>query len=269
MSKSSVYPGAQFVPLPEAATQARITPRLVIVHTNGGPTTSTPGQLWTYLSRLDVGVESHFDVALDGTVLQLMPAHVRADANYRANAFQVPGDPTMYGALSIETQDHGYKNVPTDADPWSTAQVESIAQILAWANQELGIPLQRPQAWNGTGVDIHRSFPEWSAASHSCPGAARAAQWPGIVQRAQEIVRPPVHVLVTDSEEEMIRFVRKAGTGDVWEVVHDNGYTWAFHIGGPDDPGAHNEVLDGLFYDPAKLGELSAAVLDGLPHSPR
>lgn len=65
------------------------------------------------------------------------------------------------------------------------------------------------------------------------------------------------------------RFVRKAGTGEVWEVVHDAGYTWTFHIGGPDDPGARNELLAGLFYDPATLPEWPADVLDGAPHAPR
>lgn len=65
------------------------------------------------------------------------------------------------------------------------------------------------------------------------------------------------------------RWVRRAGTADeVWEIGHEAGVTFGFHVGGPHDPGARNDVLAGLFYDPGALLEVDGALLDSLPPGP-
>lgn len=217
----SIYPAAHVDLLPEAKTQARITPRLVILHTNGGSRTSTPAQLRSFLGGTsDGGVESHLDIGLDGAVWQFMPFDVRADANVAANRFQVSGDPTWYGAISIETQDHGYLQGPIDADPWTPEQCDSIVEFLRWANGELGIPLVRVTAPNGMGVAAHRDFPQWSGSAHSCPGKARAAQVDELISRAADQGEPPLDLPplvpspILDVEEDMAWYFKTSKTGE-------------------------------------------------------
>jgi hypothetical protein len=255
---TSIYPAADVDLLPEAGTQPTITPRLVILHTNGGTNSATPSQLRAYLGRPDVTLEAHFDVGLDGAVLQMMPVHVRADANYRANPF----------AVSIETQDHGSNHTPLNFDPWTPAQQTAIVNLLRWLAVEWSIPLERALSWDGSGVGAHRDFPEWSAAGHTCPGDARAAQVADLIARARGGITPPPPPSAR-LDDVTSKWVREAGTADtVWEIVHDAGYTWTFQVGGPDDPGAHNELLAGLFYDPSTLVEWPGEQLRNAPHRP-
>jgi len=69
VSQTTIYPPAVVNLLPEAKTQRQIKPRLVILHTNGGKTTSTPDQLRAFLGRSDVNLECHFDIGFDGAQL--------------------------------------------------------------------------------------------------------------------------------------------------------------------------------------------------------
>jgi N-acetylmuramoyl-L-alanine amidase len=170
----TLYPGARVKLLPEALTQPRITPRQIILHTNGGTNTATPAQLYAYLARADVTIESHFDVGTDGAVWQFMPIDRRADANLAANAW----------AVSIETQDNGGGAAGVAATPWSRAQCASLVALLHWLGEVAGIPMQRARAYDAPGVGAHRDYPEWSASAHSCPGDARAAQVPMLIAAA-------------------------------------------------------------------------------------
>jgi hypothetical protein len=166
------YPAAHVALLPEATTQKPITPRLVVLHTNAGASSTSPQQLWNYMARADVNVECTFDVAADGQVWQMMPCNVRADCNAQANDF----------AVSIETQDNGAATL--NSTPWTPAQCDSIVALLAWLADTYAIPMWRCGAWNGSGVGAHRDFPEWSSAAHSCPGDARFAQVDGLIAAA-------------------------------------------------------------------------------------
>lgn len=243
------YPLARVALLPEASTQTLITPRLVILHTNASPGPVSPGQLWTYMARPDVNLECHFDVATDGEVWQYMPIDRRADCNAQANPF----------AVSIETEDAGASMV--NMTLWTPPQCDAIVKLLAWLADVAGIPMHRAFAWDASGVGAHRDYPEWSAAAHSCPGDARTSQVPILIARAAYPVGAPTVLAPVPMSE---RWVRRPGTNDVYEICHAAGRTWAFHVGGPDDPGAENEALDGLFYDQATMRELPGALLDKL-----
>ncbi len=128
---------------------------------------------------------SHFYVRRDGKVEQYVDTQFRAPAN-------LEGNPTL---ISIETQG-GVRDV--DHEPWTSAQVATLADIAAWANRVHGIPLvamadSRPST---TGIGYHRLGVEpwrvdggelWSSAyGKVCPGAAKIAQIPDIIRRARD-----------------------------------------------------------------------------------
>jgi len=165
------YPAASWLPLPENETAPVIKPTQAIVHSAVGS-----GSLYNYFGRSNVVVESHFWVALDGKVEQYMDTTRQADANYKANP----------RAISIESADNG----SPDTYEWTAAQLESIAQIIAWAHSTHGVILQKCSAWDSPGVGYHSQFPGvWTpVVGKTCPGKVRIAQFPGILSRAKEIV---------------------------------------------------------------------------------
>lgn len=199
-------PGVVVKLLPEAWDQPTIVPRLVICHTNGGSTSSTAEQLWSYLSAGSVTLEPHFDIQTDGAIYQFMPCTRRADANSSANRFPITidGKQTYGGAISIETQDPGYKNQPVDTSPWPPAQLEAIAQTIAAVVDAYGIPVEPVDAWNGQGIAPHNLFSVWSGSAHTCPGKARTAQMPGLLERINELLLPPKPI----EETKMIEVIR-------------------------------------------------------------
>lgn len=175
-------------PLPEAATQAKITPRLIINHTQAGPAKTSWKNLQAYLNQAGVNLEPHLIIEMDGLVVQLMPFTRKADCSYKANGFYIGS--TYCGALSVETQDLGGATLNTT--PWTDAQFESMAQVWAASCVKYAIPVQEVATWNGQGVSYHSRHPEWSADAHRCPGPARQAQMPALLARIRSIITPPV-----------------------------------------------------------------------------
>jgi hypothetical protein len=143
---------------------------------------------------------SHFYVRRDGKVEQYVDTRFRAPAN-------LEGNPSL---ISIETQG-GVRDV--DTEPWTDAQLETMARIWAWAHKEHGIPLQampdsRPTS---TGIGYHRQGVEpwrvddgelWSSAyGKVCPGAKKISQIPSTIRRAQVVAAGP-----TEPEEPDMQF---------------------------------------------------------------
>lgn len=162
--------------VPEAFTQPEIKPRTVILHSQAGPR-KTPWQaLVSYMKRSDITLEAHFLIEMDGTVVQTMPTHKRADCNYKANPF----------AIAIETQDNGYPTLATT--PWTPEQAEAIANVVAAVGHKYGIPYTSPTNYLDGGVGYHSQFPEWSTfKGKTCPGAARIRQMDWVRRRAAEV----------------------------------------------------------------------------------
>lgn len=145
--------------------------------------------------------DSHFYVRKDGTVEQYVDTAWRANADYEGN------DAT----ISIESQ--GGVNDP-NGEKWTSAQVETIAQIYAWAVKTHGIARaladsakkdssSRGLSWHRLGID--GNFPalpdiragreqrgggmHWSTAfGKACPGDAKVQQMPSVYDRAIEIL---------------------------------------------------------------------------------
>lgn len=114
-------------------------------------------------------VSSHFVVAKDGRVAQMVDTEIRAWTQRSGNR----------AWLSIENE--GF--LPDRLTP---QQVEANAQLLARAHREYGIPLQVATSPAGRGLGHHSMGADWG--HQQCPGPSIIAQKPAIVMRAQQIV---------------------------------------------------------------------------------
>jgi len=120
-------------------------------------------------------VSSHFVVAKDGRIAQMVDTEIRAWTQRAGN----------WAWLSIENE--GF--LPDRLTP---QQLEANAQLLARSHREHAIPIQNATSPSGRGLGHHSMGAEngvdWG---HSqCPGPAIVAQKPAIVARAIEIVSP-------------------------------------------------------------------------------
>ncbi len=144
--------------LPESNSQPKITPRIAILHSAAGR-----GSLYGWFANSS-NLESHFWVSDDGVIEQYVDTNVRADANYKANAF----------AVSIETE-----SSPTATERWTPKQAEAIVRLLDWICTTHNIRRGLADAWNGTGIGYHIQFGspgKWTPVSKSCPGPERIKQ---------------------------------------------------------------------------------------------
>lgn len=196
----AIYPGAKWRPL-GAQTERRMARHDVIVlHTMVGYLVSTDNYFRASNGAGYIGLESHFGVAgkwgsdlkagppVDGEVWQWQDTAYEAQATGEAN----------YRAVSIETADSA-PGSPMDIPPWTPAQCEGIARLLAWLSDVHDIPLtlipdsrpgRRGVGYHRQGIDPWRvsGGETWSSSTGKrCPGDARIAQIPGILTRARQI----------------------------------------------------------------------------------
>lgn len=140
-------------------------------------------------------VVSHFYVRKSGVVEQYVDTKYRAAADLQGN------DAT----ISIETQG-GLFN--PQSEPWTEAQLVSLAAIYKWARETHGIENKiaadslpgessRGLSWHRLGVDPWRKsggLKYSNARGKICPGDAKIAQIPSIFAASQgEGVTPPPH----------------------------------------------------------------------------
>jgi hypothetical protein len=147
--------------LPENQTEPAIVPRVLIYHSIVG---SAEGAYLMFRDRSNL--ESHFIVAQDGEIWQLVDTTRQADANLDANAF----------AISVETEDRG----DPDSQPWTDAQLDSLAWIAWRINRLHAVPLRRCPAWDSAGIGYHTLFgspSHWTPVAKSCPGRVRIRQF--------------------------------------------------------------------------------------------
>ena len=221
-----IYPGAEYAPIPEAEGQAPIVPVLVIFHTivgaAAGAESTMRGEAWTG--------EAHVVLPFAKPGRQLVPFDRRADCNWQVNSWTTPiplvmadgriiPAGTVCGAISIETEDDG---TPEDTE-WTAEQVEWLARFTAWAHDEHGIPLDTPATPFHPGVGYHslpgkntlkiwdepgavppygtmldakgrtvNVYNPWTnTVGKSCPGAARIAQFPHVLELARRYAGGP------------------------------------------------------------------------------
>ena len=167
-------PGAIWTPKNVAGRSARRKGRCVVFHVAVSEAQNLmPGP----------DADWHFYVAKDGRIYQYIDTDLQAWATRDAN-------PT---AIAVETQG-GVTN--TQGEPWTAAQLASLAGIARWANLSEGVPLrlmtsslptERGLGWHRLGCDPWRvSGGElWSSAyGEVCPGDAKIAQMPEVLRLA-------------------------------------------------------------------------------------
>jgi N-acetylmuramoyl-L-alanine amidase len=175
-------PGAVWRPIPVSSSRPRRSKgRGVCLHV----AVSEAPSLFDYFSS--ASADSHFYVAKNGTIEQYVDTDLVAYAQLDGNA----------SLISVETQGGA---VNPDGEPWTAAQVESLARIAAWAHGSEGVPLTpMPNSLPASrGIGYHRlGINPWrvaggelwsSATGKLCPGAAKVAQVPQIITRASRIV---------------------------------------------------------------------------------
>ncbi len=194
-----------------------------------------------------------YDVVCVHTIVGYAPAHAAhwsvhgtgkidqsRDTRYRSAA-------NLYGnhrVLAIENEDHGTPPFPawggSDVPALTPEQVESCAEILAWAHREHGIPLQlcpdsRPgsrglayhrQGCDGDYTDGYRGRVSggelWSSSRGKvCPGRHRIAQVPAILARAIEIVNPVQEDDMPYTEKQLTGIVRAAVAAELAPMTGD------------------------------------------------
>lgn len=169
-------------------SKATCTPDLVCLHTIVG---SAPASA------------AHFSTSGLGKIWQHRDTTKQSAANYNGNGH----------IIAIENEDRGgvfpsWNIKDGHAVPGFTSQqIESIAQICAWANKTHGIPLvQCPNSKRGSrGIAYHRQgiSGNWAGYAYSgivaggevwttspgkvCPGDRRISQIPQIIERAKQI----------------------------------------------------------------------------------
>jgi len=160
---------------------------------------------------------SHFYVRRTGNTNGMADFEQYVDTKYRAPA-NLDGNPTL---ISLETQG----GVGDDLNnPWPQTMVERIAWILAECHKRDGIPLRampnsRPES---TGVGYHRQGVDpwrvdggelWSNSyGKVCPGNARIAQIPYIINRAIQIAGDDMAL----TAEETAKLNKAAWLADQW-----------------------------------------------------
>jgi murein L,D-transpeptidase YcbB/YkuD len=120
---------------------------------------------------------SHFGTGRDGDLYQWVDTRDKAWA-------QAAGNPNW---ISIENEGRG-------GDTLTDAQLDRCAQVLAWAHQAHGVPLQTTSSTTGRGLGHHAMGGSAWGGHTSCPGTRIVAQKTEIVRRAKAIVgEKPAH----------------------------------------------------------------------------
>jgi hypothetical protein len=162
--------GGRWKPLPDHGHEPAIRPWGLFAHSIVG---SAAGA-WSYFAN-STSLESTTIVHKSGFFWQCMSRREQADAQYRANGFEVGG--TLVGGISHETEDNGDPNT----DPWTPAQLDTLVWLLDEDLREFNLPRQVMPDWDAPGLGFHSMFGAPSqltpAVGKTCPGTVRIRQW--------------------------------------------------------------------------------------------
>ena len=200
----AIYPKAIRKLIAPGSNDPRITAVGVVAHV----AVSRADSLYSYFNGPSGGIESHFYIREDGTVEQYRDTAYEADAQGDGNSWPVGS--TRLGFISVETEGMGDGS-------WTDAQLASFDALCRWAAETHGFPLRavtvpQPRSAAEGGVGYHSQFTAWNPNGHTCPGAARIAQFKTVV--LPRLIRP-LEVDVTP--EDVLAFHFDA-TNTAWTV---------------------------------------------------
>ncbi|MFD6294509.1 N-acetylmuramoyl-L-alanine amidase [Streptomyces sp. NPDC060235] len=178
----AIMPGATKRLIPVNHTEGgQESVRGVVVHIMAGTLAGTD----SWFRNPKAQASSHFGTGKGGELYQWVDTADRAWA-------QAAGNRTW---LSVENEGKG-------GDALTDAQLDSNAQVLAWAHVHDGVPLQVASSPNGYGLGFHAmGGTDWGGHS-SCPGTRIVAQLPEIVARAKRLVSN-----VSNPEDDMPKYI--------------------------------------------------------------
>ncbi|HKE98848.1 MAG TPA: peptidoglycan recognition family protein [Actinomycetes bacterium] len=238
--------------LPDARSEPRITPRLIIVHTMVGSLRGTEA----HFRRRDVVVESHFGIggptdgaSLDGAIWQWQDTGRQADANYRANAF----------AVSIETSDGG-----NPSRPWSPRQLDALDRLIRAVARRHRIPLRQATRWDGSGLGWHVMWgapSQWTPVAKTCPGPVRIRQFTHtVLPRLRQRPMEDEDVALDQGDKDAIRKIVDQEVNEVYRLIARG------EIGGGPSPAHFQDSTRAIRVDTKaildKLGSLSRPEVD-------
>ena len=158
-------PGAIHEPIPAGDSDPPIDPCGVIQHIAVSNADDLHGQFSN-----DGGIESHFYIRKDGTILQYRSIFREADAQFDGNSFGSP----RKGFISVEHQG----GVGADLNVgMPKAQLDAFHEVVLWVHSQRPFLLRVTPGPFSEGVGYHAMFDEWNHNHHSCPGAGRIKQF--------------------------------------------------------------------------------------------
>lgn len=168
-------PEAEWAPIPEHGDVSRHVKTKLIFHSTGTKASAQANR--RYFAGGAVKVESTFIVNYDGSILQILEADERADANGSAND----------EGISVEV-------VGTGDEPYTPAQVAACIAIARWACANHPIARRQIPSVNASGIGWHVMFgapgPWTSVAGKVCPGRQRVAQVRDVIIPAARVSTP-------------------------------------------------------------------------------
>lgn len=202
-------------PAPVTVTEARpmITPRLILVHTNGAGGEGNSDSAFAWSMRDPNFTKPHYQVDMDGSATKFLPSNRKGIGNGTV-ASETHGIYASDFSLVIETADPGYgPGKPGQAAGFSLPQGETLAAIIAYEAELWQIPIEYPARWDGAGVACHTDpfgYPYWTIdKGHVCPGREKKIEmieW--IMPRARELM---AHTPPPSGEEEAMQQIRVDG----------------------------------------------------------
>lgn len=158
------FSGAKWKPISVNFTRGgQNSVRGVVIHIMAGTLAGTDSWFRNPKAR----ASSHFGTGKTGALYQWVDTADRAWAQANGNS----------SWLSVENEGQG-------GDVLTDAQLDRCADVLRWAHETHGVPLQVASGVNGRGLGWHGMGGSSWGGHTSCPGSRIVAQLPEIVRRA-------------------------------------------------------------------------------------
>lgn len=162
------FSSATWRPIPVNYTKGgQASVRGVVVHIMAGTLAGTD----SWFRNPHAQASSHFGTGKTGALYQWVDTADRAWA-------QAGGNPSW---LSVENEGKG-------GDTLTDAQMNCVAEVLAWAHRVYDVPLQVASSPSGRGLGYHAMGGSAWGGHTSCPGPKIVAQLSEIVARAKRLV---------------------------------------------------------------------------------
>ncbi|WP_051673632.1 peptidoglycan-binding protein [Streptomyces sp. NTK 937] len=154
---------AQWRPVRNFTKGGQAEVRGVVIHIMAG--TLMGSEAW--FDNPAARASSHFGTGKDGRLFQWVDTANKAWAQANGNS----------SWLSVENEGQG-------GDSLTDAQLDRCADVLRWAHEVYGVPLQVATSPSGRGLGYHAMGGAAWGGHTSCPGSKIVAQLPEIVKRA-------------------------------------------------------------------------------------